>query len=115
MFLGSDFVVEKTFVSRGAGYTARSGIEIWRLSSSFTCCTQPDKRIQVAQAIKKHSEVPELSRFTANIVPMNWIAARLAHPSVLLDTVQGKPAPANLRRGGLGVDNPWTQTASDED
>lgn len=28
---------------------------------------------------KKHSEVPELSRFTANAVQMNWITARLAH------------------------------------
>lgn len=46
---------------------------------------------------KKHLEVPELSRFTANIVLMNWITARLAHQSVLLDTVQGNPAPA--RRG----------------
>lgn len=29
MFLRSDFIVEKTFVPRGAGYTARSGIEVW--------------------------------------------------------------------------------------
>ncbi|EAX05132.1 hCG1651346 [Homo sapiens] len=36
----------KLYELRGTGYTARSGIEIRRLSSSFTCSTQPDKPIQ---------------------------------------------------------------------
>lgn len=49
---GLTLLERKLFVSRGAGYTARSGIEIWRLSSSFTCCTQSDKPIQVVRAIK---------------------------------------------------------------
>lgn len=114
MFLRSDFVLEKTFVSRGAGYTARSGIEIQRLSSSFTCSTQPDKPIQVVRAIKKHFEVAELSRFTANFVQMNWITASPTQHCVLLNIVQGEPAPADMRRGGAGVGDPWTQTASDK-
>lgn len=100
LFLRTDFVGEKTFVSRGSGYTARSGIEIWRLPSSFTCCTESDKPIQVVWAIKKHSEMPELPRFTANIVPRHWMTARLAHHFVLLNIVPGEPVPADLEKKG---------------
>lgn len=47
---------------------------------------------------KKHSEMPELSRFTANIVPRHWMRARLAHHFVLLNIVPGEPVPADLER-----------------
>lgn len=49
---------------------------------------------------KKHSEVPELSRFTADIVHMSWIIARLTHHLVLSDIVQREPAPVDWRKGG---------------
>ena len=49
---------------------------------------------------KKHSEMPELSRFTANIVPRHWMRARLAHHFVLLNIVPGEPVPADLERKG---------------
>lgn len=52
VFLRSDFVVKKTFVSRGPGSTTQSAIKIWQRSSSFPCYSQPGKPTQVAWAIK---------------------------------------------------------------
>lgn len=112
LFLRSDFVVKKTFVSKGPGSTTQSAIEIWQQSSSFPCYSQPGKPTQVARAIKNRGA---------------WIAqvhcyrrsdeldhSQTSHPFVLLNTVQGECAPAGLRRGEAGVSNPWTQPPSDE-
>lgn len=100
LFLRTDFVGEKTFCFQRRRLHSTEWNRNMAIIQFIYLLYTVRQTNPGSTGYKKHQEMPELSRFTTNIVPRRWMSARLAQQFVLLNIVPGEPVPADLERKG---------------